>query len=239
MRPISKGLVPVDENGAQIVFTKYARSRRYLIDRIGEFCSYCERKIEANLAVEHVQPKATNPALALEWDNFLLGCTNCNSTKGDKSVVLTDFVWPDMDNTFEYFEYNDTGIVHVSPLIQDPQLRQRIQNMLDLVGLQKHPPQVGTVAWQEASDRRFEHRLGAWKDANIYKEMYENATNDIREGMKPLLVELISHQGFWSIWMSVFKDFQEIQLAFAQAIVGTNISYFPHLQPDSDDYILP
>ncbi len=66
MRPIVKGANPTDENGVEIIFTKYARARRYLIDRIGEYCSYCERKIEANLAVEHVQPKDTNPDLLLE-----------------------------------------------------------------------------------------------------------------------------------------------------------------------------
>ena len=52
MRPVFKGENPKDTNNNDIIFTEYARSRRYLIDRIGEYCSYCERKIEASLAVE-------------------------------------------------------------------------------------------------------------------------------------------------------------------------------------------
>ncbi|MEZ4852315.1 MAG: HNH endonuclease, partial [Bacteroidia bacterium] len=69
MRPIIKGAIPKNNEGLDIVFPDYKYARRYLIDRIGEYCSYCERKIEANLAVEHVQPKSLNPDLELSWDN--------------------------------------------------------------------------------------------------------------------------------------------------------------------------
>lgn len=231
MRPVLKGANPIDENGNVIIFTRYARSRRYLIDRIGEYCSYCERKIEANLAVEHVQPKDTNPNLSLEWSNFLLGCTNCNSTKGNKQVTLDDFVWPDIDNTFNYFEYNETGIVNIPFSIVDPNLRAKIQKMLDLVGLQKHPPRLGTADWKEASDRRFEHRIQAWLDANHYMELYNSSTNEIREIMIPLIITIVLNQGFWSLWMNVFSEFTEVQIELLNKFVGTNIGLFPHLIP--------
>ena len=178
MRPIIKGETPTDNAGNTIVFSEYARSRRYLIDRIGEYCSYCERKIEANLAVEHVQPKDSNPQLALEWSNFLLGCTNCNSTKGKKQVILNEYVWPDIDDTYSYFLYNHTGIVQVSPEINDPNLMLKIQKMLDLVGLQKSPPRTGSADWEKASDRRYEHRIQAWVDANRYMKNYTNKVQD-------------------------------------------------------------
>lgn len=233
MRPVIKGGNPTDENGDVIVFKKYARSRRYLIDRIGEYCSYCERKIEANLAVEHVQAKDSNPSLALEWINFLLGCTNCNSTKGKKQVTLSDFVWPDMDNTFNYFAYDDSGIVSIPSNITDSNLRRRIQNMLDLVGLQKRPPKQGTVDWQEASDRRFEHRIQAWSDANHYMELYKNSTIDIRQLMIHLIATIVIHQGFWSIWMNVFSNFPEVQVELVNNFSGTNNALFPHLFPTS------
>ncbi len=39
--------------------------------------------IATNLAVEHIQPKDDEryPELEGSWDNYLLGCVNCNSTK--------------------------------------------------------------------------------------------------------------------------------------------------------------
>lgn len=232
MRPVTKGSNPTDEGDA-IVFKKYARARRYLIDRIGEYCSYCERKIEASLAVEHVQPKDSNPSLALEWSNFLLGCTNCNSTKGDKPIILSDFVWPDTDNTFNYFAYDNSGIVNIPFNITDVNLRQRIQNMLDLVGLQKHPPRKGTVAWKEASDRRFEHRIQAWVDTNDSMQKYNAATDDIRQVMLPLIATIVVNQGFWSIWMNVFSSFPEVQIELINNFSGTNSTLFPHLFPTS------
>lgn len=231
MRPIIKGNNPIDENGDIIVFTEYARSRRYLIDRIGEYCSYCERKIEANLAVEHVQPKNPNPSLALEWSNFLLACVNCNSTKGHEPIILNEFVWPDMDNTFIFFDYNDTGIVNIPAKIIDQNLRNKIQKMLDLVGLQKHPPRKGTANWEKASDRRFNHRIQAWSDANHYMELYRNAQDDIRQTILPLIITIVSHQGFWSLWMNVFSDFPEVQIELVNNFAGTNAGLFQHLFP--------
>lgn len=231
MRPINKGPNPVNEYGELIVFTKYSRSRRYLIDRIGEYCSYCERKIEASLAVEHVKPKASNPDLALEWSNFLLGCTNCNSTKGKKEVILGNFVWPDSDNTFDYFKYDDSGIVNVPDHICEPVLIGQIQNMLDLVGLQKHPPKQGTVSWEEASDRRFEHRIEAWDSANRYMNLYKGSITEIRVQMVPLIKDLVVHQGFWSIWMNVFYEFSEVQVELVNSMSGTNKDHFQYLFP--------
>ncbi len=233
MRPIIKGLTPTDTDGNEIKFVKYSRSRRYLIDRIGEYCSYCERKIESNLAVEHVQPKDSNPQLRLDWNNFLLGCTNCNSTKGNTNVILSDYVWPDTDNTYRYFSYDHTGIVNISNTINDQNIESKIKNMLDLVGLQNSPPRHGSADWERASDRRYEHRILAWSDANHYMNAYNNSSDEIRTIMIPLIITIVIHQGFWSIWMNVFENFPEMQIELISSIPGTNTAYFPELFPIS------
>lgn len=229
MRPIIRGPIPKDETGNDIIFTKYSRSRRYLIDRIGGYCSYCERKIEASLAVEHIQPKSREPELELSWDNFLLACTNCNSTKGDTIVALPDFVWPDVDNTFALFTYDDSGIVKIPDNIIDDNLRNRIQATLNLVGLQKHPPRVGTLVWAEASDRRYELRIKAWAEAVETNSKYANADQSIREIMLPLIKIIVINQGFWSIWMQVFHEFPEVQRGLLEEFTGTNTQFFQHL----------
>jgi 5-methylcytosine-specific restriction endonuclease McrA len=78
MRPIRRGLSPRTSD-----FEEYQSAQPYLAGRLDTYCSYCERRIATNLAVEHIQPKG-RPAYANligRWDNFLLACVNCNSTK--------------------------------------------------------------------------------------------------------------------------------------------------------------
>ena len=35
----------------------YAQAKPDLINRMGHYCSFCERRISTNFAVEHIQPK--------------------------------------------------------------------------------------------------------------------------------------------------------------------------------------
>ncbi len=87
-----------------------------LTARIGMFCSYCERRIPTFLAVEHIQPKGLLAYAHLRgtWDNFLLGCVNCNSTKGDQDVVPAELLLPDRDNTAAAYEYTMDGTITIS-----------------------------------------------------------------------------------------------------------------------------
>src|SRR5438270_11942067 len=103
MRPVNRGAHPVNADGSRRKWTKYEEARGQLIERLGGYCSYCEMRLPASLAVEHVIPKSLAPKKRLQWDNFLLACTNCNFSKGNKPVVLHKFVWPDRENTFEFF----------------------------------------------------------------------------------------------------------------------------------------
>lgn len=226
MRPIIRGDVPTDADGAPKVFTKYSRSRRYLVDRLGSYCSYCERHMSAGIAVEHMQPKSLKPELELTWDNFLLGCINCNSTKGDKDIDLDEFVWPDTDNTYKLFKYDDSGIVHVADDINDADLIMKIQATINLVGLQKHPPKIGTAKWEEASDRRYEQRVEAWGFATDYYDKYLNADKPTRHAILESFEIVFPALGFWSIWMNVFSDFPEVQRMMLNVIPGTNLNYF-------------
>ncbi len=70
MRPINKGNHP-QAHGSPVVFDTYGNARPYLINTIGDYCSYCENQI-TNLAVEHIQPKSQAPGIALSWNNLIL-----------------------------------------------------------------------------------------------------------------------------------------------------------------------
>lgn len=225
MRPVEKGACPINKKGKKVVFSKYKQARRYLIDRIGEYCSYCERKIESGLAVEHVQPKDSHKHLELEWDNFLLGCTNCNSTKGKTDVVLSDYLWPHLDDTFSAFIYDGSGIVRVNAQ-QSEALKIRAQRMIDLCGLAKVQPKTNSRQWETASDRRFEHRIQAWREAEKTVQTYRRANPMVRERLVSLIETIVVNQGFWSIWMHAFKDFKEVQGMLIENFPGTRKVYF-------------
>lgn len=73
-----------EQPGWNKIKATYPTARGAMIARIGHYCSYCELPIVANLAIEHIAPKAAFPTLAVEWSNFLLACSACNSRKGDE-----------------------------------------------------------------------------------------------------------------------------------------------------------
>ncbi len=107
MRPIERGAAPR-------TYLKYEQEIGDLEERLGSYCSYCERRFPSSLAVEHVVPKSLHPELEIEWTNFLLGCNNCNSVKGKKIVEVDNFLWCDRDNTFLAFTYLSGGFVRLS-----------------------------------------------------------------------------------------------------------------------------
>ena len=109
MRPIRRGHSPRMGD-----YADYAEARPDLVRRLGTYCSYCERPVLTMLAVEHIEPKGGpngRPEIEGRWDNFLLACVNCNSTKGDTSVSLAHVLLPDRDNTFAAMVYTPDGKV--------------------------------------------------------------------------------------------------------------------------------
>ena len=51
-------------------------------------CAYCEKNLlDAPKHIEHYRPKDTYYWLAYSWDNLLLSCGSCNSSKGIKFQV--------------------------------------------------------------------------------------------------------------------------------------------------------
>ncbi|WP_129627811.1 HNH endonuclease [Candidatus Oscillochloris fontis] len=156
MRPVERGSVPSNPDGTPRVFRAYQDVRSDLICRLGEYCSYCEMQLDSSLAVEHVQPKkgsGARPDLELVWENFLLGCINCNSIKSHQAIHLEDYYWPDRDNTLRMLVYMEGGIIQPHPDLT-PEEQQCAQRMIYLVGLDKIPPND-----PRATDRRWNNRL--------------------------------------------------------------------------------
>ena len=214
MRPVVRGNCPTDDRGNDLVFNHYTKARGLLIGRIGEYCSYCEMHLDASLAVEHVKPKKHNPDEELHWGNFLLSCQNCNSTKGQKNVELSDYLWPDMDNTFYALQYTEGGLISPSPgLDHNPALKRKAANTIQLTGLDKQPDHNPA-----ATDRRWINRREAWDIAVESKR--DLASNDTPE-MRRQIIRSATARGYWSVWMTVFEDDTDMRQRLLQAFPGT------------------
>ncbi|RKZ82158.1 MAG: HNH endonuclease [Candidatus Parabeggiatoa sp. nov. 1] len=168
MRAIERGDVPTDALGQPKQYKQYENAQPDLMERLGEYCSYCERFIPTNLAVEHIQSKDNKcqPQLERSWNNFLLACTNCNSAKGTKvcdDTTQSYYYWPHLDNTFRAFVYKAGGIIKINPALNAAEQAQRT---LELTGLDKHP---NTSTKPTPKDKRWNHRRLAWKFAQDTK----------------------------------------------------------------------
>lgn len=178
-------------------FADYEDAKPYLLARLGHFCSYCERRISTILAVEHIQPKGLPQFHALEkkWDNFLLACVNCNSTKGDDDVLLDQFYLPDRDNTFAAFDYLQDGTIHERP---GDAMGERT---LALTGLNKPIREAFDENGARVAMDRVADRMTVW---GIALESKADLVANPTDGFRRQIIRTAMSSGFFSIWMKVF-----------------------------------
>ena len=216
MRPIHRGSAPLNADGTPKRYRHYQNARRDLIDRLGDFCSYCEQKLETDLAIEHVCPRSCPETQHLEcsWENFLLACRNCNSIKRDTPITpetLDEYLWPDRDNTFLALSYSEGGIVSCNPALPEA-IQEKAQRLIHLVGLDRIPGHIDS----KASDRRWEARRKEWNKAMGSRADLKRC--DIPEFRRQIVRTASCH---FSIWLTVFADDSDMCLRLIQAFSGT------------------
>ena len=211
MRPVVKVNCP-QNNNIDIVFARYGEARPYLINRIGDFCSYCENQI-TNPAIEHVKPKSLNQTLTLNWDNFLLACSNCNSIKGDAPINLANYYWSDLHNTFLLFDYFPQGVVTIKANLHPSVNPEMADNTFLLTGIGRY----GTAA--SSTDRRWIKRSQTFGMAEDSFNYY------ISKGRPYDYILSITNNaiaiGFWSVWVKIFENEEPVKAALTQAFLGT------------------
>jgi uncharacterized protein (TIGR02646 family) len=220
MRPVERGNIPVDKNGNPISFKVHGDTRDYLIERLGDYCSYCESPL-LSPDVEHIQPKISVPELTLAWTNFLLACIYCNRIKNKKTINsnnLHDYFWADIDNTFRAFIYELDLPPQISPHL-NLQQRKAAQNTLELTGLDRDNFHKKCTE----KDRRWIKRKEAWDDALSVKE---DLINNPSEEMQKTIIRLAKAKGFWSVWMTVFQDDMDMRHRLINAFKGTSQTCF-------------
>ena len=235
MRPIEKKkpgdiVRYTDSNNQEVEHTiqenypDYGDAKFPLASNIGQYCSYCEgdEKIHS-LEVEHMAAKSKGGS-PTAWNNFLLCCKICNTTKG-VGVINDDYHWPHLNNTFYSFIYDETGRVKVNDSI--PALSQvRAQNLLNLAKLQRYP---GTDNLPTSKDFRWRHRFEAWNLATIYKEDFLSGSKTVDD-----IICVAKLKGQWSIWFTVFKGIDSVRARLISDFPGTCASCFDannHYEP--------
>lgn len=215
MRPVFRDDIPTDSNGNSVVFKEYGDARNDLIDRIGDYCSYCEARLFTP-AVEHIQPKSKESALEKSWHNFLLACCYCNGIKKDKSIdadTIRDYFWPDLDNTFFIFLYEKDRAPQISADLSE-QNQLIAFSTLQLTGLDRefgHP-------LLSKKDRRWAERNAAWGKAERAKVHLSQNPSD---AMRNQIIDTATSTGFWSVWMTVFQNDTDMRRRLIQAFKGT------------------
>ncbi|CAO5254032.1 HNH endonuclease family protein [Frankia sp. AgKG'84/4] len=219
MRPVFRNAAPsilslygrASRSAATVVYDYHAYGGA-LLERLGEYCSYCEVALCGNAAIEHMAGKGFEPQFENAWNNLLLACTNCNSRKAVKgtSINIGDFLWPcdlriDTSTAFRYHRVN--GLVLVAPAAGT--LATRAAATIDLFGLNNVPAEND----RRSSDRRVRNRTNAWDSAVTLADRYVQAgaaTGGFDQRFPRLLAEQIkaiaTTLGFWSVWMTVFEN---------------------------------
>lgn len=225
MRPVSRGASPQTND-----FADYRDAYDPLLARLGPYCSYCERRIQTNLAVEHIQPKddARYPELEGRWDNYLLACVNCNSTKGSKDVRPEVFYLPDRDNTLAAFVYRPDGAI-------DPACASDAVAVatLELTGLDKPLRKVFDENGLLVASDRIGQRMQAWLMATHAKKLLQR--NPTPELMDYIAKSALS-EGFFSVWMHVFADSPALRRRLIEAFPNTAADCF---EPTSTAMVSP
>jgi uncharacterized protein (TIGR02646 family) len=219
MRPVLRGDSP-----QAVDYDNYRDAFGELAGRIGMFCSYCERRIATQLAVEHIQPKGLPAYAHLQgrWENFLLGCVNCNSTKGDEDVVLANVLLPDRDNTAAAYEYTMDGKIAIPGRLAIPE-RTMAERTLALTGLDKRASAVVDSNGQLVAIDRVAQRMEIWLIAQESKRDLQAHSSD---GFRRQIARTATGHGFFSIWMTVFSDDVAVRRLLIAEFRGTAVDCF-------------
>ena len=105
MRPVRRNASSISED-----FDDYTAAKPYLVSRLGPYCSYCERRISTQLAVEHIQPKGVPQirAPSRPLGQLFTGLYQLQFDQESQDCHLGRCIAAgSRDNTFAAFDYSD------------------------------------------------------------------------------------------------------------------------------------
>ena len=233
MRPIERGQVPKNDDKMSKTVTDYRNWRKDLIERLGNYCSFCEMRLNDSPQVEHVVAQNLDPKLALKWTNLLLACGPCNRAKSNHPCPPQTHYLPTRHNTFLPFLFSITtnprqsneaaSFVVVNTNLQANQ-QIKAQNTLSLCQLDTDFTAIGSE--QRVTDLRWRYRLEAIKKAKMCRQDWDDWAHQTVPTQFIRLLIAVAKGGFWSVWFKVFEDVQAIREALVTEFVGTATTCF-------------
>jgi HNH endonuclease len=207
MRPIKKGAWPKDNNGNNLDFSDYTKAKPFLIERTGLYCHLCERNVQrSDLTIEHIQGQTLHPGKKGDWDNFLLSCRSCNSTKKEDVSSINNYFWPHIHYTLAIFESDlETGLVSYNmECITKDDYVNKAKGLIRIYGLDKTHNSDGT------SHDSYIERLKAITIIKFKLERIKKRGNQLEEeDISEICMDAIRY-GFFSVWLKVFENCPEV-----------------------------
>jgi len=229
MRPVDKGSWPTYRAGKKYIFNDWRKAKKHLLSRTGGFCHFCEMRINNALAVEHIKPRDSHPRLSNSWNNFLLSCNSCNSSKRQTaplSPYRQRYYWPHLNNTMLafYTPLIGTGamVINAATTLSVEQ-KVKAQATIKLYGLDKLKTSTGD------SDNRFTERL---ETIDMAIELLRDYTNN--ETNIGSILKVAESRGFFSIWIDIFRSKPEVVTALIDSPkfkINRAICFDLNLQP--------
>ena len=215
MRPVNKGPAPQ-------AYSRHGLAKSDLHDKIGNYCSYCERPYPED--VEHILPRVPYSGLEVTWSNFLVACKSCNDTKRNQQSISSPpnaavdrakYLWPHLDNTARAFVYARTGITVAAGL--SLAMSEKAADTMKMTGFHKTPG--SPTPTDSDKDHRARFREEVWVVAIRYRGKLTATPNNVE--LRESIADLASAKGFWSVWRTVFVGDADMLRRLNAASAGT------------------
>ncbi|MGB3106977.1 HNH endonuclease [Sphingobacterium siyangense] len=208
---MDKGSIPIVD-GREISVADFGEWRRFLIERIGYYCAYCNIPLSHNLNVEHVIPKNPKEGVQagdpLAWENMLLACGPCNNAKTNRETNPDLFYLPESHNTLIPFTIveipENVNAVIVEPAKELTQSQNlKAQATIELFDLDKIDSRNKVV------DIRWRKRKAALDLARNSFELFTAIkinNNDLLPAAAENIARTAAESGFFIVWFEIFKN---------------------------------
>jgi uncharacterized protein (TIGR02646 family) len=90
--------------------------RELLLEEFDHRCAYCDSTLQASMGhIDHFYPKSSFPKKAFEWNNLILSCQVCNTSKCDRFPVDVSgnslLIYPGFDDPNQHIKELDNGLL--------------------------------------------------------------------------------------------------------------------------------
>jgi len=229
MRPIDRGPVPL-ENGLPKEVRNYRDWKADLIQRLGNYCCYCNMTLTDSIQVEHVIAQDIDPRLGVLWDNMLLACGPCNRSKSNNPCPPDTHYLPQFHNTYLAFQHTNptphprivgTDAVYVQ-YRGLPANAGKSANTIQLCRLDRDT----SSNIEQINDMRWKLRLDVLIQSALVRSFWNSLPVANQSAFIDPLIIIVEGKGFWGIWFDVFADVPAVRQALVERFPGTALNCF-------------